>query len=246
MNVVDLETGEIAEHPVELNGDRITSFSWSPDSGWLVWHSNYQGQTAGRIAPDGTTDPLPKGNWANAGIGNDGTVAVRTESETRIWPEGADDLPGTGQGSMSTWVGSGAPVDGIDDLSVRSIGMDSSLDVDLAIGRNPSVRGVDVDARSLLGVAGWMAAGTPLIVTAGDDGDDLRSVSPDGGTEAIAHLDFPVAQLTIATALPADLAVTPPDPAWARTSSLPKILLVAGTTGIAGFFVWRRVRLPRT
>lgn len=246
LNVVDLETGEVAEHPVELNGDRITSFSWSPDSGWLVWHSNYQGQTAGRIAPDGTTEPLPKGNWANAGIGNDGTVAVRTVSETRIWPEGAEDLPGAGQGSMSTWVGSGAPVDGVDDLGVRSIGSDSSLDVDLAIGRNPSVRGVDVDARSLVGVAGWIADGTPLIVTAGDDGNDLRSVFPDGGTEVIAHLDFPVAQLTIATALPADLAVTPPDPAWARTSSLPMILLIAGAIGIAGFFVWRRVRLPRT
>ncbi|MER6938093.1 hypothetical protein ABTX24_29320 [Nocardioides sp. NPDC127514] len=242
LNVVDLETGEVSEHPLELNGDRITSFSWSPDSNWLVWHSNYQDQTAGRIAPDGTTEPLPPGNWANAGIGSDGAVVVRTDSGTRVWPEGAADLPGTAREGMSTWVGSGVPVDGVDDPGVRSIGLDPSLDVDLAIGRNPSVRGVDVDARSLIGVAGWIADGTPLIVTSGDDGNDLRTVFPDGGTEVIAHLDFPVTQLSIATALPADLAVMAPDPAWTRTDPLPMILLVAGATGIAGFFVWRRIR----
>ena len=244
LNVLDLETGEVSEHALNIDGT-VTSFAWSPSSEWLVWDSNYENRAAGRIAPDGTSTPLPSGNWANAGIGNDGTVAVRTESGTRMWPEGATDLPGTARESMSTWVGSGAPVDGIEDLGVRSIGLDSSLDVDLAIGRDPSIRGVDVDARSLVGVAGWMADGTPLIVTTGDDGNDLRTVFSDGGTEVIAHLDFPVTQLTIATALPADLPVTPPDPAWARTDPLPMILLIAGATGIAGLLVWRRIRHGR-
>lgn len=246
LNVIDLTTGEIAAHPLDMDGNRITSFSWSPDSRWLVWDSDYEEQNAGRITPDGATEPLPGRNWANAGIGNDGTVVARTGSGTQVWPEGEGDLPDTGQEAMSTWVGSSAPVRGVEDPGVRSIGTDGSLDVDLAIGRDPLIRGVDVDARTLVGVAGWMADGTPLIVTSGDNGSDLRTVSPDGETETVARLDQRTTQLSVATALPADLDVTPPDPAWARTDRLPIILAVAGAAGLVGFLVWRRIRRRRT
>ncbi|NGN95129.1 hypothetical protein G5C66_20615 [Nocardioides sp. KC13] len=249
LNIIDLETGKVTEHPLEMDG-RITSLSWSPNAEWLVWDSDYEHRAAGRISPDGTAEPLPEGRWENAGIGDDGTVVVRNESGTKIWPGGATDLPGTGQEGRSIWMGAGAPVAGVDDPGVRSIGRDSGGNVDLAIGRHPSVRGVDLDGRDLREVAGWTADGTPLIVTANDDGRDLRTVSPDGETEVVAHLDHRVTRLAIATALPAGLAVTAPDPDWTWTSQpltshLPTVLLAAAVVGLAVFVVWLWVRSAR-
>ncbi|GGU23270.1 WD40 repeat domain-containing protein [Nocardioides albus] len=249
LNVIDLESGKVTEHPLEIDG-RVTSFSWSPNSKWLVWDSDYEHRAAGRIAPDGTAEPLPRGRWEHAGIGDDGTVVVRNESGTKIWPGSATDLPGTGQEGLSTWVGADTPVDGVDHPGVRSIGWDSGRNIDLAIGRNPSVRGVDVDGRDLIGVAGWLADGTPLIVTSDGDGQDLRTASPDGETQVVAHLDHRVTRLTIATALPADLAVTAPDQDWTWTSQLstndlPTVLLAAAVIGLAVFVVWLWVRSAR-
>lgn len=242
LNVIDLETGKVTEHPLEMDG-RVTSFSWSPNGEWLVWDSNYEHRAAGRIAPDGTTEPLPKGRWENAGIGDDGTVVVRDDSGTRIWPGGPSDLPGTDQAGLSTWVGTGTTVDGVDHPDVRSIGWDAGRNLDLAIGHNPSVRGVDIDGRGLVGVAGWLADGTTLIVTedGDDDGQDLRTVSPDGETKIVAQLDHRVTRLTIATALPADIAVTAPDPDWTSrlsTDDLPTVILAAAVLGLAVLVAW--------
>ncbi|MER7558428.1 WD40 repeat domain-containing protein [Nocardioides sp. NPDC126508] len=244
VNVLDLETGEVTTHPLTLGGDEITSISWSPDSTWLVWHSDYEHQRAGRITPDGTVEPLPDGDWANAGIGNDGTVAAGTESGTRFWPEDdAADLPGAGQEGLSTWVGTGTAEDGRDD--VRSIESDLSTRVDFVIG--PTGRGVDVDGRRLVEVAGWLADGTPLIVTASDDGNDLRTVADDGSTEVVAEIDSRLHMLSIATALPDDIAVNTPDTAWAEPSPL-RWLPPIGAIGavVTGFLIWGHLRRRKT
>jgi len=241
VNVLDLETGEVAPHPLVLSGDEITSIAWSPDSTWLVWHSDYEDQRAGRITPDGTAEPLPNGNWANAGVGDDGTVVAHTESGTRIWPNDPSGLPGTDHESMSTWVGAGTAADGGDD--VRSIEGDVAAGVDFAIGRSPSMRGVDLDGRRLVEVAGWLAGGTPLIVTESGDGNDLRTVSDDGSTEVVAEIDARVHMLSIATALPADLAVQTPDAEWAEPSLL-RWLPPVGAVGVVvtGCLILGRVR----
>jgi WD40 repeat protein len=243
VHVLDLVTGEVASHALPLGGGEVTSIAWSPDSTWLVWHSDYEGQRAGRITPDGTAEPLPNGDWANAGIGNDGTVAASTESGTRFWPEDdAADLPGAGQEGLSTWVGTGTGEDGRDD--VRTIESDLSTRVDFAIG--PTGRGVDVDGRRLVEVAGWLAGGTPLIVTASDDGSDLRTVADDGSTEVVAEIGPRVRMLSIATALPEDLAVQTPDTEWAEPSPL-RWLPPIGAIGavVTGFLVWGHVRRVR-
>ncbi|EGD44710.1 hypothetical protein NBCG_00961 [Nocardioidaceae bacterium Broad-1] len=244
VNVLDLETGEVAPHPVTLGGDEITSIAWSPDSTWLVWHSDYEDQRAGRITPDGTVEPLPGGDWANAGIGNDGTVAASTASGTRFWPEDdAADLPGAGQEGQSTWVGTGTTEDGRDD--VRTIESDLSTRVDFTIG--PTGRGVDVDGRRLVEVAGWLADGTPLIMTASDDGSDLRTVADDGSTEVVAEIDYRVHMLSIATALPDDVAVKTPDTEWAEPSPL-RWLPPIGAIGavVTGFLIWGHIRRKKT
>ncbi|MFE6648444.1 hypothetical protein ACFVJS_17875 [Nocardioides sp. NPDC057772] len=244
VHVLDLETGEIASHTVPIGGNEVTSVAWSPDSTWLVWHSDYEDQRAGRITPDGTAEPLPDGDWANAGIGNDGTVAASTESGTRFWPEDdAADLPDTGEGSVSTWVGTGTAEDGRDD--VRTIESDLSTRVDFAIG--PTGRGVDVDGRRLVEVAGWLADGTPFIVTAGEDGNDLRTVADDGSTEIVAEIDSRLQMLSIATALPEDLAVQTPDTEWAEPSPL-RWLPPIGAIGavVTGLLVWGHVRRKKT
>lgn len=238
LNVVDLETGKVAEHDFDLTRGRVTSFAWSPNSGWLVWDSDYEHRAAGRVAPNGTAEPLPDDHWENAGIGNDGTVAVRTESGTRIWPDGAAGLPGTKSAVASTWVGPG-------ENGIRSVGSRQPGEAELAIGRSPKVQGVDVDGRRLVGVAGWLSDGTPIITTGGDDGVDLRTVDPDGSTHIVAHVDSYVAGLSVATALPADLVVTPPHPTWAKPIPLWPILVIAGIVAAIGFFVWHRVRRGR-
>lgn len=244
MNVLDLETGEVAPHPLSLGGDEITSIAWSPDSTWLVWHSDYEDQRAGRITPDGTAEPLPNGDWANAGIGNDGTVAAGTESGTRFWPEDdAADLPGAGQEGLSTWVGTGTAEDGGDD--VRSIESDLTTRVDFAIG--PTGRGVDLDGRRLVEVAGWLSDGTPLIVTAGDDDSDLRTVADDGSTEVVSEIDSRVRMLSIATALPDDLAVKTPDTEWAAPSPLRWLPPIGAIGAVAtGLLIWGQVRRKKT
>ncbi|MFE6511097.1 hypothetical protein ACFVDI_26730 [Nocardioides sp. NPDC057767] len=243
LNVINLQTGKVT-NPVELERGRVTSFSWSPDSSWLVWDSNYEDQRAGRITPDGTIEPLPDGDWANAGIGNDGTVAASTEFGTRFWPEDdAADLPGAGQEGQSTWVGTGTAEDGRDD--VRTIESDLSTRIDFAIG--PTGRGVDVDGRRLVEVAGWMNDGTPFIVTAGDDGNDLRTVADDGSTEIVAEIDSRLQMLSIATALPEDLAVQTPNTEWAEASPL-RWLPPIGAIGavVTGFLTWGHVRRKKT
>ncbi|MFD7073521.1 hypothetical protein ACFV9G_04860 [Nocardioides sp. NPDC059952] len=238
LNVVDLETGKVAEHDLDLTRGRVTSFAWSPNSGWLVWDSDYEHRAAGRIAPDGTAEPLPDDHWENAGIGNDGTVAVRTESGTRMWPDGAAVLPGTESPVASIWVGPDAS-------AVRSVGSRQQGEAELAIGRSPKVRGVDVDGRHLLGVAGWLSDGTPIITTQGEDDIDLRTVDPDGSTHKVARVDSYVAGLSVATALPADTVVTPPHPTWGKPIPLWPILVIAGIVAATGFFVWRWVRRAR-
>lgn len=243
LNVIDLQTGKLTKQPIELERGRITSFSWSPDSSWLVWDSNYEDQQAGRITPDGTAEPLPKANWTHAGIGSDGTVVARSATGTQIWPaDKTVDLPGpsdnTGladQESLSTWIGTGAAADDVrtvDNLSSR---------VTFTIGS--TVRGVDVDARRLVGVAGWLTGGTPLIVTAGDEGTDLRTVADDGSTEIVAEIDSRLQMLSIATALPEDLAVQTPDTEWAEPSPL-RWLPPVGAIGaiVTGFLIRGHVR----
>lgn len=243
VNVLDLETGEVTPHPLTLGGDEITSIAWSPDSTWLVWHSDYDGQRAGRITPDCKAEPLPDGDWAHAGIGNDGTVVARTESGTRTWPEATADLSDTSQGTVSTWVDTGTTASGPDD--VRSIDSDMTTRVDFAIGLTG--RGVDVDGRRLVEVAGWLNDGTPLIVTEGEDANDLRTVTDDGSTEVVAEIDSRLHMVSIATALPDDLAVKTPKTEWAGPSPL-RWLPPVGAIGtvVAGFLVWRARRGRRT
>ncbi|MFJ9392472.1 hypothetical protein ACIRON_26865 [Nocardioides sp. NPDC101246] len=243
LNVINLQTGKVTRQPIELERGRITSFSWSPDSSWLVWDSNDEDQQAGRITPHGTAEPLPKANWTHAGIGNDGTVVARSATGTQIWPaDKAADLPGpsdnTGladQDSLSTWIGTDAAADDVrtvDNLSSR---------VTFTIGS--TVRGVDLDARRLVEVAGWLTGGTPLIVTAGDEGTDLRTVADDGSTEIVAEIDYRLQMLSIATALPEDLAVQTPDTEWAEPSPL-RWLPPVGAVGavVTGFLIWGHVR----
>lgn len=243
LNVINLQTGKVTRQPIELERGRITSFSWSPDSSWLVWDSDHEDRQAGRITPGGTTDPLPKGNWAHAGIGNDGTVVARSATGTQIWPEDkAVDFPApsdnTGradQDTLSTWIGTDAVAD-----DVRTVDTLSSR-VTFTIGS--TVRGVDVDARQLVEVAGWLTGGTPLIVTAGDEGTDLRTVADDGSTEIVAEIDYRLQMLSIATALPEDLAVQAPDAEWAEPSPL-RWLPPVGAVGavVTGFLIWGHVR----
>ncbi|MEU0316867.1 hypothetical protein [Nocardioides sp. NPDC006273] len=243
VNIVNLLSGDVDTFVLGITGNhnRVRSLAWSPDSTWLVWSSaSGESEDAGRInISDGTSQRLPAGSWTNAGISADGTVGMRSNDRTRVWPGYEGGLPGDESTTVSTWVG---PTIGDDGPSIGSIGFTRTRTV-LSLGRKPSVHSVDVDGRTFEGVAGWDIHGTALIVTRNADDRDLRTVASDGSTEIVAHIDIGVQNLSVATSLSPDVVVSVPDTEWANRSPilwLPPVGAIGAV--VTGFLIWGHVR----
>ncbi|MBG6098935.1 TolB family protein [Nocardioides luteus] len=247
VNIVNLLSGDVDTFVLGITGNhnRVRSLAWSPDSTWLVWSSEQGGsEDAGRInISDGTSQHLPDGSWTNAGISADGTVGMRSNDRTRVWPGYEGDFPGDESTTVSTWVGSTVGDDG---PSIGSVGFTRTRTV-LSLGRKPSVRSVDVDGRTFEGVAGWDPHGTALIVTRNEDDRDLRTVASDGSTDIVAHIDTGVQNLSVATSLSPDVVVSVPETEWAEPSPL-RWLPPIGAIGavVTGFLIWGHIRRKKT